>query len=826
LTAILTILLLAITPVWAETSGNWLDDGNYSLDFAGGDGSAADPFQIADAAQLARLAYLVNNEEDNAAYGDKYYKLTANINLSAHEWTPIGRWLEDTHGNVLYTKAFRGTFDGGNHIIDGLCINVTSGGCYGLFGVVREATVQNVNLTNAAITGSGYQVGALVGYNGYHSTVLNCSATGNVSASGLTVGGLVGSNYYGTVEDSSAAVEVNGGMYVGGLVGNGNGHTVRNCSATGDVHGSDYVGGLVGSQLFTNTVENCRADGNVSGTNYIGGLVGSNSNGTSSYASKVINCESRGDVSGTSDVGGLVGNNGRIAGGTVSDCVSYGDVSGNTNVGGLVGQNYSAGTVTNSRVYSSVKVNGEPVSASTLIGLNNGGVIENVVVDNWLNVGTFADSFAGGDGSEAAPYQIADAAQLARLAYLVNSDNATYGGSHYKLTANIDLSAHEWTPIGSFMPPQPFQGTFDGSGCTIAGLNIDVTDGSPCQGLFGYINGGTVRDVKLTGVSISANGQNVGGLVGHSNGNSTVENCSAAGVVSGNRFVGGLVGYNKNNSAVTNCSATVNCTGTFAGAGTGTGDGTGTGVGGLVGCNFNGEVTGCSATGDVNGDRDCVGGLVGINFNGTVTDCSTTGNVNGRDNIGGLVGENDNSTVQGCSAAGDVNGGKFVGGLVGGNTSSTVQGCSSAGDVNGDEFVGGFVGYNHAGTVTDSRVYSSVTVNGEPVSDSTVIGEDIDGVYDNVTVVDPPRPGGGGRPGTPSNPEDPEEPDDPGNPVNPGGSGGGDTDDNTPDGGNDDHTDSASGSSGCGVGSFGAGALILAALATPPVKKISRKRRK
>ena len=74
---------------------------------------------------------------------------------------------------------------------------------------------------------------------------------------------------------------------------------------------------------------------------------------------------------------------------------------------------------------------------------NSEKVIETDIWD-----GSIATSFAGGDGSETAPYEISTGAQLAFFAKQVNSGN-TYANKYFILTNNIDLNNIEWTPIGN-----------------------------------------------------------------------------------------------------------------------------------------------------------------------------------------------------------------------------------------------------------------------------------------------------------------------------------------------------------------------------------------
>lgn len=104
--------------------------------------------------------------------------------------------------------------------------------------------------------------------------------------------------------------------------------------------------------------------------------------------------------------------------------------------------------------------------------------------------------------------------------------NAINSGDHdldAVLTADINLSSiPNWTPI------KEYSGTFDGQGYTISGLTI--TGDSMDRGLFGYVNGGTVKNliVKDANVAVSS----VSGIVvGKANNSASLVNI---GVVGGN----------------------------------------------------------------------------------------------------------------------------------------------------------------------------------------------------------------------------------------------------------------------------------------------------
>lgn len=124
-----------------------------------------------------------------------------------------------------------------------------------------------------------------------------------------------------------------------------------------------------------------------------------------------------------------------------------------------------------------------------------------------------ATAFAGGSGTEADPYQISTAAELALLA----SGNAVQMAANYLLTADIDLSGwSDWTPIGGDIP---FSGRFDGGYNTVRGLRIEHahTSDEIYFGLFGNAAGGTIIDLNIENASISvtaAPGANVFAKVG------------------------------------------------------------------------------------------------------------------------------------------------------------------------------------------------------------------------------------------------------------------------------------------------------------------------
>lgn len=180
-----------------------------------------------------------------------------------------------------------------------------------------------------------------------------------------------------------------------------------------------------------------------------------------------------------------------------------------------------------------------------------------------------ASSFAGGSGTSSSPYQISNAAQLAYMAYLVNS-NTTYRNKYYQLTADIDLSAHYWYPIGK--ENYSFNGTFDGQYHTISNMTIDNTVtgmGVKYLGLFGYIGTYnltvTIKNLFMNNAMITDSSATYASfLVGHNGdklylNNISIDNselvyASSTTVSTTGTYFGGLVGYSNNLLSIDNAN--------------------------------------------------------------------------------------------------------------------------------------------------------------------------------------------------------------------------------------------------------------------------------
>ncbi|WP_418737563.1 fimbrillin family protein [Dysosmobacter sp.] len=240
------------------------------------------------------------------------------------------------------------------------------------------------------------------------------------------------------------------------------------------------------------------------------------------------------------------------------------------------------------------------------------------------------------DGS----YTVTSADGLMNIAKLVNGGKTDI---NITLTADIDLTGKNWTPIGTSFSNK-YTGTFDGGGHTIKGLTVTTND--QFVGLFGSIGyAGTVKNVMMEDVQITSNRSSgfAGGVAGYSDG--TIENCSVSGSVSGTVYVGGVVGAQLEGS-ITGCSSSATVKGTVY-------------VGGVTGqTNSSATLTACYATGNVTLEiapkmNIAGGGLVGMNAGSSLLACYATGNVTstgsstGQVHIGGFLGNN-YTTVTAC----------------------------------------------------------------------------------------------------------------------------------------------------------------------------------
>ena len=282
--------------------------------FDGGTGTQTDPYQIATPAQLAQLATYVN--ANNATYNDKYYILTADIDLDVAPyntgagWTPIGK-SETSFGH------FKGHFNGSGKKVTNLYITNSYGDDAGLFGYVNLCTIENLGIENVNVTAPGWYVGSVVG-TASNSVISNCYSTGTVSGQfgTVTIGGVAGylldnctiSNCYFTGTVTVIGASLNNSC-TGGVVGCVDNHCiVSNCYSTGTVTHTNATsnsncGGVVGMLYDVSAIYNCYSTSEVSGNNRVGGIIGE-----VALSCTVSNCAALNPaVKGTTDIGRVIG---------------------------------------------------------------------------------------------------------------------------------------------------------------------------------------------------------------------------------------------------------------------------------------------------------------------------------------------------------------------------------------------------------------------------------------------------------------------------------------------------------------------------------------
>ena len=295
--------------------------------FSDGKGTAADPYVINTAEELAFLARCVNKEDRHYSYA--HYVLGNDIDLAGRRWFPIGVVEGNGWGGSIAVRGFFGEFDGRGHTIRNMQITEAYPSIYqyGLFGMV-EGTVQNVTLSDAVVAfectdegwqsangkGSGIDVGVLCGYVTGNGTVQNChveDATIDVNAAmSMRCGGAIGSLNYGRAEgviSSGRIVAVSArALWVGGCIGN----VADNAFVTT----SGFTGTIFAQS--DGTVEFDHQEGMVY-LHYVGGFCGSA--GRSNENVVIQDCYAYADVAsvygkGSQDVGGFAGAIGTIRG--------------------------------------------------------------------------------------------------------------------------------------------------------------------------------------------------------------------------------------------------------------------------------------------------------------------------------------------------------------------------------------------------------------------------------------------------------------------------------------------------------------------------------
>lgn len=554
----------------AQTT-TWVDEENYDISWFSGSSKL---YRLSTPEQLAGLAYLFSA---NYYVGNIDIRLEADVDMSAHEWVPIGTFI----------SPFNGVFDGGGHTISGL--HVTGQESAGLFGYVQLGEIRNVMLASDCQI-SGNTAGSIVGSID-EGVIENCYSEATVS--GHTVGGLAGIGdearfrlcvFNGRV--STFVPEKWSGTYRGVAIG-GYENTESQNFQIGFVPRTDYpdsldisfvgiqpmmyqFGGKVGSDgllhiplgQYLGSSETwmlylCVLDGNTAFVEgeFIGTLsddretvtltspqgttfaVVMTEDGESLYLCENMQMPLSAQLSYSKLNGALVGE-----GGYDWEHCYYSEHS-------MPDADRVEGIALTDEAMQSQQLVDDlndyvrevaPTQVQKRMNLWTSGVSGPVLstevcpTSSWWDEGNYDTSWYDNTKTE---FTLSTPAQLAGLSWLVYH-NIVWGNVTIRLGADIDLSAYRWVPIGNYTynESHTFWGVFDGCGHTISGMQVD---GEAYAGLFGYAEGVDICNLTLSS-TCTVSGMTAGSIVGLIS-TGSITNCRSDATVCGHT-AGGLAG--------------------------------------------------------------------------------------------------------------------------------------------------------------------------------------------------------------------------------------------------------------------------------------------
>ncbi len=515
------LLMMVLTTMTAWADSPWGTPGN---------GTANDPYQISTAQQWKDFATMVNTA--NGTYGDKCYKLTADIEVTGTWSDAIFVFVGQSAG-----EAFRGTFDGGGHTLTFNFSTSSYGGAP--FRYINGATIRNLRVAGqVSVSGNIYAAG-IAGY-----------AMGSSSISGCTVGS--------TILSGGSGSGRHGGLV--GRVESGATLTISGCTFSGSFTGSVALdcGGFVGQNRGTVSITDCLFDPS-----------------TVSIAAKYLYsfCNDWGGSSTltrayrTFDSGIDLNQGTRVyteAPATpLTKRTAFGDntiyvdgaaaITGVNDAYGYTGSSLALPT-------AGVRFDGAALAAANYdVVFRNGS---NAVVSSLDAPGTYTVTVTGkgdyagsvsktftvsaGDGSQQYPYLIGTPAEWDAFAAQVTGGNS-YSGQYVRLTADISVTTMAGNDTHSF------NGTFLGGGHT---LTVDIS-GTSYIAPFRYVNDATISDLTVAG-SVTSNENYAATLVAASNGNTQFTNCHSTATLNCTRNGfsndGGFVGVNNGTLTFDRCS--------------------------------------------------------------------------------------------------------------------------------------------------------------------------------------------------------------------------------------------------------------------------------
>lgn len=669
-------------------------------------------FEIENVHELENLSQVVNLGKSgylngtNLSYNALKYKLTADIifsNLGQANFVSIG-----TLGH-----PFSGNFNGQMHKISNLNIG-NDLSCAGLFGVVSNATIKNVIITQATINGTSTAGGVVA--QATSSQILNCAFGGSIVTSNHqgAVGGIAGNVIYDSLIESCVVnVAIDSASLAGGIVGKISGSVVNACAVLeSSIVSTDKTGGIVGFVDSSAALTSSYFYGTIAQSTFCGSVAGYNL-GTIENCFYVADTNTIGAINNTNVLDKAFGlksvemfslDDGVCGFGLSEDFASTTTVNSTqafifkakqgeyaylpivAGFGDFLDEVYAVKVFVvtfqltkqsgNETWFQYVKQNEyafDPVykTMSTLTWLN--GLEEWDFVFNRITQDTTLTAvyengvpyFAGGTGAVDDPFMISTYKNLVMLTNLINNSSTYnfFANKCYKLENDIDCLDKTMIVIGDIN--HKFTGTFDGDEHILS--NIKLTRTQNYVGLFGY-NSGTIANLKIRAKQIS--GQNyVGVICGYNAGvisNITAVMAENASLVSGDNYVGGIAGYNA------------------------------------------GSISDCAINMPVKAQENYAGGICGYNKgqNATLEKDISVSNVIATTYAGGICGYAYNGNVLNSFFNGQVQG-KYAGGIIGFSNAANIKYVVAWGYVVGSEYAGGLVGYGGV----ESNLAVSYSVN-------------------------------------------------------------------------------------------------------------------
>ena len=389
-------------------------------------------------------------------------------------------------------------------------------------------------------------------------------------------------------------------------------------------------------------------------------------------------------------------------------------------------------------------------------------------VDNWDGT---AVQWTHGTGTQADPYLIESAENLAWISEMVNNGVTTYEGVYFRMTTDLDMQNIEWVPIGN-SETNSFRGKFDGDNHFID--NISITGSYDYSGLFGRTSTGFSCANLGVKTNISSTRSNCGGIAGeaygvmencYNTGNifttaayaggivghlwiGRIEHCHNAGSVSSRQFAGGIAGTSQSsNNIVKNCYNTGSVSSQVSSAG------------GIAASYVGGSIESCYNTGSVS--VECTtsnvsysGGIIGEQGSSSsgcrIENCYNTGSVStfvdytsshSTSCSGGIVGKSDSPTLilTKCYNKGAVSATihsnsfeAYAGGLVGNGSTITIAYSYNRGDVSAYAHNNNMSGTRQAGGLV-SQIGSSSSSITNSYNTGSLTGGTMGGVRGNTT---------------------------------------------------------------------------------------------